>query len=107
LAPAKEYHAERVVHQQDVRRPLDRPRQIPAERLVAALEAIPKIGGCMKLRQTTKGRRRVATDLDHAVGRGPEVRGPAEALIRAGSGRPAALAELDGDGVGALAARIT
>lgn len=61
----------------------------------------------MKTRTTTRGLRLVATDIDHAVGGGPEVRGPAEALILAGSGRPAGLPELEGDGVRVLAVRIT
>jgi hypothetical protein len=47
----------------------------------------------------------VATDLGWSSGLGPEVRGPAEALMLAIAGRKVVLAELVGDGVAALAGR--
>ena len=46
-----------------------------------------------------------ATDIDWAHGSGPTVRGSAEALLLAMTGRTAALRHLDGDGVGALGGR--
>jgi uncharacterized protein (TIGR03083 family) len=107
IVPVGEYFTDKLIHHQDIRRPLGLPREIPAERLVAALDALPKIGGFLKSRRTTRGLRLVATDLDHRVGEGPEVRGPAEALILAGSGRPVGLAELSGPGLPLLADRIT
>jgi hypothetical protein len=48
----------------------------------------------------------VATDLDWAHGKGPEVSGPGEALLLAMAGRPAALSELTGPGKTILAQRI-
>jgi hypothetical protein len=48
----------------------------------------------------------VATDLDWAAGRGPEVHGPAEALLMAISGRRGIVQELTGPGQPTLAARI-
>ena len=42
-----------------------------------------------------------------AHGRGPEVTGPGEALLMAMSGRPAALGDLDGAGLGTLAERLS
>ncbi len=95
-----------LVHHQDIRRPLGRPRAIPAERLVAALDGLPTIGGFLKSKQRMKGLTWRATDVDWTFGEGPEVRGPAEALILAASGRRVALAELTGDGVGELTARL-
>ena len=71
----------RLVHQQDIRRPLGRPRAIPADRLVPALRttlSAPCSGACCG-----SGTSGVATDLDWAFGRGPEVRGTAEALLMA------------------------
>jgi uncharacterized protein (TIGR03083 family) len=107
VVPAREYFTDKLIHHQDIRRPLGWDRPIPRDRLVAALDALPEIGGFLKSRQTTRGLRLVATDIDHRVGDGAEVRGPAEALILAGSGRPVGLAELSGDGVPVLAGRIT
>jgi uncharacterized protein (TIGR03083 family) len=94
-----------MIHQQDIRRPLGLPRTIPAERLAAALEFVrfaPTIRGAWRAR----GVRLVATDLDWAFGRGPEVSGPGEALLIAMAGRGVALADLDGPGVQKLTARF-
>lgn len=94
-----------MIHQQDIRRPLGMPRDIPAERLVPALRGAlraPVIGGFWRVR----GLRLVATDLDWSTGRGPEVRGPAEALLMAIAGRRGIVSELDGPGQQTLAGRI-
>ena len=47
-----------------------------------------------------------ATDQEWRSGDGPEVAGPSEALAMAMAGRPAALADLDGDGVALLRSRL-
>lgn len=107
MIPAKEFFADKLIHNQDIRRPLDLPRSIPTDHLVAALDALPSIGGFLKSKGNAAGLRLVATDVDHSVGNGPEVRGPAEAVILAVSGRPVTLPELVGDGVDTLRARIT
>lgn len=93
-----------LVHHQDIRRPLGRPRAIPEERLRVALDAArrsPFVGG----RRRARGLRLVAADIDWAHGAGPEVRGPAEALVMALSGRAVALDDLEGEGVDELVAR--
>jgi uncharacterized protein (TIGR03083 family) len=94
-----------AIHQQDIRRPLGLPREIPPERLRVILDfamVAPPTGAFVR----TRGLRLVATDLDWSSGRGTaEVRGPAEALLMAASGRPSALDELDGPGVATLARR--
>ncbi|MCO1574644.1 maleylpyruvate isomerase family mycothiol-dependent enzyme [Crossiella sp. SN42] len=94
-----------LVHQQDIRRPLGLPREIPAERLRTALRLAllaPPLGAFRRVR----GLRLVAADLDFTRGSGPEVRGPGEALLMAVSGRGHALDELSGPGVPLLAQRI-
>jgi hypothetical protein len=48
----------------------------------------------------------VATDLDWATGRGPEVRGSGEALLMAMVGRHGVADELTGSGQPILAKRI-
>ncbi|OBG67161.1 DinB family protein [Mycobacterium sp. E188] len=94
-----------TIHHQDIRRALDRPRIVPADRLERVLQLVPgnpRLGAGRRIR----GLRLRATDLDWAHGRGPEVTGPGEALLMAMSGRRAALADLDGPGLNTLAARL-
>lgn len=94
-----------MIHQQDIRRPLGLPREIPAERLVPALRTAltaPVIRGFWRVR----GVRLVATDLDWSTGRGPEARGTAEALLMTIAGRRGVVGELTGPGVPTLAGRI-
>lgn len=96
---------ETLIHHQDIRRPLARPRSIPAERLLPALRTAliaPDIGGLWRIR----GIRLAATDLGFSAGTGPEVRGTGEALLMAIAGRRGVVSELSGPGLGQLAARI-
>ena len=93
-----------MIHQQDIRRPLGVPRAIPGDRLRAALDFsrwAPLIRGSWRAR----GVRLVATDLDWTAGRGPEVRGPGEALLMVMAGRRDGLRDLDGPGLAQLTAR--
>jgi uncharacterized protein (TIGR03083 family) len=94
------------VHQQDIRRPLGLSRSVPAERLVRLAEIMIRdrvgAGGAKRAR----GLRLRATDVDWATGTGPELHGPAEALIMALAGRSAAVKDLDGEGVAVIAARV-
>ncbi|HZP28748.1 MAG TPA: maleylpyruvate isomerase family mycothiol-dependent enzyme [Acidimicrobiia bacterium] len=106
LVPPAEFFVDKLIHDQDIRRPLGIDRVIPAEHLARALDAMPRIGGFLKSKRIAKGLRLVATDIDHAVGDGPEVRGPAEAIVLALSGRPIGLPELSGAGVATLRDRI-
>lgn len=96
---------DRLVHHQDIRRAVDRPRTVPAERLVPLLDAAPKLGTVFGSKRRSKGLRLVATDLDWSWGDGPEVRGTGEAILMAVLGRRAALPDLEGDGAAVLAAR--
>ena len=48
----------------------------------------------------------VATDLGWTSGKGPDVEGPAEAILMAIAGRPAALDDLSGSGLSTLATRM-
>jgi len=105
--PWRNRYVDHLIHEQDIRRPLGISRDFPPDRLRAALDALPEIGGLLNSKARVKGLRLVATDIDHAVGTGPEVRGPAEAIVLAASGRTVTLPELSGDGVAILTARIT
>jgi len=94
-----------MIHQQDIRRSIGLPRTIDPERLRTALDFArfaPTIRGAWRAR----GVRLVATDLDWADGKGPEVRGSGEALLMAMAGRGTALDDLDGPGKAKLAQRF-
>ncbi|HET6394215.1 MAG TPA: maleylpyruvate isomerase family mycothiol-dependent enzyme [Blastococcus sp.] len=94
-----------LIHQQDIRRPLGRPRSIPADRLLPALRTTlfgPVLRGVLRVRDV----RLVATDLDWTFGRGPEVRGTAEALLMAVAGRAGVAGELSGPGAARLTGRL-
>ena len=106
MVPPGEFFVDKLIHGQDIRRPLGIERVIPVDHLTAALDAMPRIGGFLKSKRVAKGLRLVATDVDHTVGDGPEVRGPAEAIVLALSGRPVGLPELQGAGVATLRDRI-
>lgn len=95
--------ADLVVHHQDIRRPLGRPRTIDPVRLLHALQHPDPFANP---RRYAKGLKFIASDLDWATGSGPEVRGSGEALALAMVGRSAVLDDLEGDGVGLLIQRI-
>ncbi|WP_206499079.1 maleylpyruvate isomerase family mycothiol-dependent enzyme [Rhodococcus sp. KRD175] len=95
-----------LIHQQDVRRALGLPRTIESDRLMIALNFAlyaPPIRGAVRVR----GLHLISTDLDWSHGRGPEVRGPGEALLMAMTGRREAIVDLQGPGLDVLAARAT
>lgn len=94
-----------MIHQQDIRRPLGIPRAIPQERLRTVLNyalTAPAVRGARR----SRGIRLVPTDLDWIHGKGPDVTGPAEALLMVMAARPDALGDLNGPGKTELARRI-
>ena len=94
-----------TIHHQDIRRALNRPRVVPPDRLARILPLVPgnpRLGAGRRIR----GLRLRATDVEWTHGDGPDVTGPGEALLLAMTGRPAALADLDGPGVAKLAQRL-
>lgn len=94
-----------LIHHQDIRRALGVPREIPRERLSAAL---PFATSAPPIRASPRitGLRLVATDVDWATGEGPTVEGPAEPLLMAIAGRGDAIDELTGSGQPTLASRV-
>ena len=102
--------SELVIHQQDIRRAVVRPRAIPADRVEAVLDhSISKKGhkGVNYARRRLRGLRLVATDMDWAWGDGGEVRGPGEALLMAANGREQPLLDLTGPGLETLTRTTT
>lgn len=107
LIRPNEGYVDHTVHHQDIRRPLGRPRVIPEARLVAALDGAVTVSSPMFApKKNVRDLRLEATDLAWSHGTGPAVRGAGEAILLAASGRAAALADLEGDGVAVLAGRI-
>jgi uncharacterized protein (TIGR03083 family) len=97
--------ADCLIHQQDIRRPLGLPREIPADRLRCVLDfavTAPPLRGFWHAR----GVRLVATDLDWSRGRGPLARGTGEALVLALAGRRGVAADLTGPGAAVLQHRL-
>ena len=89
---------ETVVHHQDIRRALGRPREIPEARLVGAIDVLVRMPFLTRASREQRRIRIRATDIDLVWGRkGPEITGPAESLMMALAGRTEALAELQGE----------
>jgi uncharacterized protein (TIGR03083 family) len=87
--------AEYVVHHQDIRRPLGLAREIPEDRLVAALDGVTKLPGVrLAAWWKRRGRRWEATDVSWFAGRGPVTRAPGETILMVFAGRSSALDEL-------------
>jgi len=103
-APLDSRLVEEVVHGEDIRRPLGIPRTYPMEAVERSLRHQARtpvgLGGG---RQRVAGVRLRATDADIVLGDGPEVHGPALSLLLVTSGRKAALPDLGGPGLAALA----
>ena len=107
LIPIKAGFLDHLVHNQDIRRPTGAMRTVPSDRLVRALELVRSEGSPMfNPKKTVRGLRLVASDVGWSAGDGPTVEGPGEAIVMAASGRAAALADLRGDGVDVLSARL-
>lgn len=99
--------ADEVIHQQDIRRAIGVPRQVPPERLTIVLDDITRYNNSLiPAKRRVRGLLLKATDLDWTHLGDEEVTGPAEALMMAIAGRPAALDQLSGSGVEKLRLRI-
>ena len=102
---------ELVIHQQDVRRPLQAPREYPETTMRSVLDHCTTATGNLLvigvLHRHGRDLRLVATDVDWSSGTGPQVHGTAEALLMAIAGRRAALSELSGPGLSTLDQRVS
>jgi uncharacterized protein (TIGR03083 family) len=94
-----------LVHGQDIARPLGRVRQMPADRVLPALDHVWR-SSFYGTRRRFAGLRLVATDVDWSAGEGDEVRGPGGELLLVMTGRAAGLDGLDGAAAAEVAARL-
>jgi uncharacterized protein (TIGR03083 family) len=94
-----------VIHGQDMCRPLGMQRDLPESHLLPVAEFVKSDVHMFGAKRRIAGLTIVATDLDWSYGHGPEVRGPAEALVMMMAGRLVALDDLSGEGKAALVAR--
>ena len=103
--PVTTWLGEAVVHAEDIRRPLGLSRAYPMATLTEVADFYKGSNLVIGTKKRIAGLRLRATDGDWTHGDGPEVAGPMAALVVAMAGRKAALADLTGDGVAALAGR--
>ncbi|MGH9028807.1 MAG: maleylpyruvate isomerase family mycothiol-dependent enzyme, partial [Acidimicrobiales bacterium] len=95
-----------LIHAQDICRPLGIRRELPESHLRPVADFV-KSSLIFRAKKRIAGLRLTATDMDWSQGDGPEVNGPAEALVMVMvmAGRLAALDDLSGEGKPTLAAR--
>jgi uncharacterized protein (TIGR03083 family) len=94
-----------LIHGQDICRPLGIKRELPEARLVPVADFVKDDVRIFGARKRIVGLKLTATDMDWSHGNGPEVTGPAEALVMMMAGRLVAIDDLSGEGKAALTAR--
>jgi uncharacterized protein (TIGR03083 family) len=93
-----------LIHGQDICRPLGIKRDLPEAHLVPVADFV-KSSFIFAAKKRIAGLRLTATDMEWSHGYGPEVIGPAEALVMMMAGRSVALDDLSGEGKAALITR--
>ena len=91
-----------VIHGQDMCRPLGITRDLPEAHLVPVADFVKQDRHRFGAKNRIAGLTLTATDIDWSHGNGPEVTGPAEALVMMMAGRRVALDDLSGEGKAAL-----
>jgi uncharacterized protein (TIGR03083 family) len=93
------------IHGQDMCRPLGITRDLPESHVVPVANFVKDDVHIFGAKKRIAGFTLRATDMDWCHGQGPEVTGPAEALVMMMAGRSVALQDLAGEGAAALAAK--
>jgi uncharacterized protein (TIGR03083 family) len=104
--PVASWIGEIVVHGADVRRPLGIDYSPPVSTTRQVADFYKNSNLLIGAKNRIVGVRLVATDTDWSHGSGAEVRGPILSLVQAMTGRSIALADLTGDGVPELTAKM-
>ena len=88
-------------------RPLGITRDLPETHLLPVADLVKHDVHVFGAKKRIAGFKLMATDMDWSHGYGPEVTGPAEALVMMMAGRLAALDDLSGEGKAALATKAS
>jgi uncharacterized protein (TIGR03083 family) len=102
--PAVRALAHVLIHGQDICRPLGIDRALPESHLVPVADFVAT-SIIFRAKKRISGLRLIASDADWSYGNGPEISGPAEALVMMMAGRLVALDDLSGEGVDAIRRR--
>jgi uncharacterized protein (TIGR03083 family) len=94
-----------VIHGQDICRPLGIKRDLPEAHLLPVADFVKDDVHIFGAKKRIAGCKLTATDIDWSHGQGPEVTGPAEAMVMMMAGRLVALDDLSGEGKAALVTR--
>jgi uncharacterized protein (TIGR03083 family) len=105
--PVDSWLGETIIHAEDIRRPLGIAHEYPTAAVVRVADFYQKSNLIVGAKNRIAGLRLRATDANWSTGAGLEVGGPILSLVLAMTGRAPALADLSGDGVSQLRARIT
>jgi uncharacterized protein (TIGR03083 family) len=103
--PTISWLGETIVHGEDVFRAVNGYRDHPIEHVIAVADFYKNSNLLIGAKRRITGVTLRATDTDWQHGSGPEVSGPAIALLLAMTGRKPALDDLTGDGVAVLRQR--
>jgi uncharacterized protein (TIGR03083 family) len=103
--PVTSWLGETIVHGEDIFRALGGYREHPVEHVVAVADFYQGSNLLIGAKNRISGVTLRATDTDWRHGEGPEVSGPAIALVMAMTGRKVALDDLTGEGVAVLRGR--
>jgi uncharacterized protein (TIGR03083 family) len=95
-----------LVHAEDIRRPLGIVHEYPMAAMMRAAEFYVRSNLLIGTKRRVAGVRLRATDTPWTHGSGPEVSGPMMPLLLAMTGRSAALADLDGEGLQLFSTRF-
>jgi uncharacterized protein (TIGR03083 family) len=104
--PIEAMVGEVVVHGEDIRRPLGIQHKYSDEALTTAADFYRRSNLLIGAKRRAEGLTLRATDVDWSAGTGPEVVGPLASIIVAITGRRAGLADLTGNGLATLTARV-
>jgi uncharacterized protein (TIGR03083 family) len=104
--PVESWIGEVVVHGADIRRPLGISYRPPVATTRQVADFYKNSNLLIGSKSRIAGVRLVATDIEWTHGTGPEVHGPILSLVQAMTGRGVAVADLSGDGVAPLTARM-
>jgi len=103
--PKTTWLGESIVHSEDIRRPLGIAHTYPMSAITRTIEFYAGSNAIIGGRKRVTGLTLTASDADFSIGSGPQVSGPALALLLAATGRKSALDELTGPGVDELRRR--